>query len=205
MRALFTSKHIVPKVYKVLLDKAFGAEWLVWEPETVWSEIASEYGVRPSAEVKTKINALRVFLTTNQFWTDAPAFENIVLAVNDMMVDPTSLQLATPEELVYALRFLLPMRKAPGDFSREVCGYVATVFRKAGFLKFPAVCGFAQPDYLMHPEFAKLLPQIEARTYDSTDNTSIVQVQSGKLAQLNSTVAMKIAAMDIEALEPSAE
>lgn len=199
---IFISKNVVPEVYDKVLQDAFGSEWRTWLPETTWVEIKRHFGVDPSYEVRTKINAIRIYLTTDKFFTDAPVFENIVLAVNDMFVDPATMQLASPEEIIYALRCLKPLRPAPA-LSKEVIGYVDVACRNVGLLRYPDELAFAQPDYT--GELAAAVKKIHPRDIDPTkmNPKNMIEVQSYKLYQIHMYVVQKFSLMDIKALEPS--
>ncbi len=200
---LFTSKHIVPAAYKLLLDSELGVGWCHWEPETVWAEIERIFKVVPTGEVRTKINAIKVFIATEVFYHDAPAFENIVLAVNDLFVDPTSFQICSPEEIVYALNVLRPIENTKQDFGREIVAYVDVSCKQAGLLKYPNELAFAQPVYEgMLAEIEKMIvPKFTDPT--TVDLNNIVDVQGLRLFQINSYVTEKMAKFDIKIFEKS--
>ena len=104
---IFLKKYVTPNVYKRTLDSVFGEEWRnkedAWEPETIRQEIERIWAIEPLDEVFEKIMALQTYLTTDLFWDDLIAFENIVLAFNDRHVDPDMIQSCTPEELAYGV------------------------------------------------------------------------------------------------------
>lgn len=202
MREIFLAKHILPQVYKTVLDDAFGPGWIHWLPETCWVEIHDRFKVDASSEVKNKINALKVFLTTDKFFEDAHIFENMILAVNDYHVDPDTLQLAQPEEITYGIRALQPLRAKEGhDFGREIIGYIQTSCRKAGLLRYPHVLRFAEPTY--DPAVTAHLPLIEPKKFAPYDDTNIIHVQSLKLWQITQYVIRKLSHLDLENLEYS--
>jgi len=203
MKELFRSKHIRPEAYKILLDKEFGAEWVSWEPETLRSEISRVFGVNVTEEVDNKISALRVLLTTPHFYVDASAFENIVLAMNDLFVDPNILQIASPEEIVYALKIIDPVSPHKQSFGKEIVAYVNVACKQVGLLKYPAELAFAQPAYT--GDLAALIGKIEPKQADPgrIDQTDAVQVQSFKLYQIQEYVAAKMSMMNPASFEAS--
>ena len=202
MEQLFRAKHILPQVYKIVLDDAFGVGWIKWLPETCWSEINRKFKVVPVPEVKNKINALKVFLQTDKFYYDAHVFENIVMAVNDYYVDPDAIQLANPEEITYAVRALLPLKdELNPEFGREVIGYIRTSCRRAGMLKYPHMLQFAQPEY--DSTITEHLAMIEPEAFDPYDETNIIHVQSLKLWQVMQYVTRKISHLNLQNLEYS--
>lgn len=203
MKELFTSKHVPPQAYKILLDKEFGAEWVTWEPEALRSEISRVFGAEVTEEVNNKISALRILLTTSLFYTDATVFENIVLAMNDLFIDPEALQVATPEEIVYALRVISPVSPNKQPFSREVVTYVDVSCKQVGLLKYPAELAFAQPSYT--GELAALASKISAQNpaQAKIDETDVVQVQSLRLYQIQEYVNAKTNILNATKFEAS--
>jgi hypothetical protein len=198
--ALFRSKGIWPGAYQSVLNRQFGTAWLSWEPETLWTEIKRIWQADPSGEVRSKILAIRVAITTDLFYSDAPAFENMVLAINDLQYDPGEIQLASPEELVYALRMLGPLKD--GIFSREVTGYIRACCRKAGLVRYPDELRFAEPAY--PAELAQHVKHIKVKDGGpDLDPSSVVDVQSDLLYRINIYVANKMAQMSVDALAPS--
>jgi hypothetical protein len=201
-RRVFTSKNILPSVYNIMLSNKFGEQWKTWELETLWVEIEQEWGSSPTGEVRTKIGALRAFLDTDMYWNDAGVFENIVLAMNDHLVTPDTLQLASPVEIYYAMRVLNPIKQ--GKFTRPVIGYIRVAFEKAGILKFPELLRFAEPWY--EGELATIYDSIVAKDYgDDLDETSAVALQSQKIFDLHLQVASHIGAMRSDIFESSTE
>ena len=200
--ALFRSKGIWPGVYQAVLNKRFGPAWLTWEPETLWAEIKRVWKAEPSGEIQSKILATRIAMTTDLFYTDAPAFENMILAVNDVEYDPELLQLATPEEIVYGVRMLSPLRD--GSFNREVTGYIRACCRRAGLLRYPDDLRFAEPQY--PDNLARIVSQITTKEAgDDLDPHDTVAVQSNNLYRIQVYVNEKLAQMSTDALTPSTE
>lgn len=203
MTSIWDAKHVLPEAYVNELTYQFGSYWYEWEPETLWSEIRRIFGTEPSGEVKSKIGAIRVFMTTDLFFTDAPTFENIVLAVNDLFYDPTVLEIASPEEILYAITALSPLRPdVTIDYNREIVGYIRTSCRKDGLLVYPRPLQFAQPR--IPEELQSVAEAIKPNSEIVSDSTDMVQVQSLKLYNLWQYVSKKIAANQ-ETLVPSTE
>lgn len=118
------------------LKNKFGDEWKTWTPETLYHEITDELGDMSSSDWEL-VQALRAYLTTDFFWTSAGAFENIVLAVNGVDVNPASVQIALPEEMAYALKALKGLREQPTEWARDVRGYVRMAMDTEGFVVYP--------------------------------------------------------------------
>jgi hypothetical protein len=148
MRAyeIFVRRYIPPSSYRDVLTRTFGEGWLGGEPETLRSEIAGVWGVNPLAEVFEKIMALQTFLTTDLFWDDLLFFENIILAFNDVHVDPDMIQQATPKEIAYGVTVARQLSDRE-DFVEDVVEYIRACHREEGVLVYHESLRFAQPEY----------------------------------------------------------
>ncbi len=191
MNRIFNSAGVPPKVYQVVLTRAFGKEWFSWLPETLYTEIERKWGLRPTAEVSDKINALKIFLTTDLFYHDAPVFEHIVHAINDVECDPETLQLSSPDEIAYAFHVLGPFDDT--IFEREIVAYIRTCCDNAGLLVYPQAIKFAQPEYSekLKGYVSRIKPQLAP-----LDSKEISDVQSNKLYTINQAVADRLAKFD---------
>jgi hypothetical protein len=204
MHQIFTAKHVVPQIYKTVLDEHLDRDWVFWEPETCWSEIERVFHVTPSELVANKLNALKAYLRNDLFYTDATVFENIVLATNDLFIDPAVLQVASPEEMVYAIKVLRPTREGPlPAFGKEIIAYVQVACKSVGLLRYPEELKFAQPTY--QAPLSMLVDQIKPIYVekDKLDLTNIEQVQGSKLYTVELYAAEKFARMDLKNLEKS--
>lgn len=192
MQAIFTTLGVPPKVYQAALIKEFGQEWLTWLPETLYAEIARVWGVSVIPEVANKINALKVFLTTDLFYSDAPVFEHIVLSMNDALVDPELLNLSTPSEILYAIFVLGPLDES--KFGREVIGYVRICCDNFGLVVYPTNLAFAQPTYT-NPELVAMIPKIHPVNSEGPTTDPVVQ-QSRKLYAVIQDTVDRLAAFN---------
>jgi len=197
VQQIFTATGVPPRVYRDLLTKEFGDAWLTWLPETLYAEIERVWHVQLSSEVANKINAFRVFLTTDLFYTDAAAFEHIVQSINDVVIDPELLSLSTPSEILYALYMIGPVDVT--KFGREVVTYIRVCCENFGLLKYPPLLKFAQPVYGA-AELNEALPKIKPALLPGADDDIVVQ-QSRKLYQVIGDVVDRIGRFRNEVLE----
>lgn len=197
MKAIFLRGGIPPKAYQTILTREFGPEWLTWLPETLYTEIQRVWGVRPNEEVSDKINALRTVLTTDLLYHDATAFEHIILAMNDTAIDPSTLSLCSPDELIYGLYVLGPLDS--NKFEREIVAYIRACCENVGLLVYPANLKFAQPEY-KSKELKLALSQIKAKLSDGPQDNLVVQ-QSNKLYKYVQDAVDRIAKFRPELLE----
>ena len=190
MKEIFRREGVPPKAYQSLLNKTFGAGWYSWLPETLFSEIEREFDVEVLDLVRDKILATQTFVNTDIFYHDAAAFEHIVLAVNDADVVPSSITLASPEEIVYAVTVLGPVDDK--QFEREVTRYIQICFENAGLLVYPANVRFAQPEY-QSEQLKNHVARIRPVVSDAAPDDLVAQ-QSNKLYKCIRSVVDRIAA-----------
>ncbi len=145
LKNVFRERFFPPGVYRRVLFGKYGSAWLEWDPQTLWMEIEEDFRAQVSDEVRDKINALRVLLTTRDFWEDYSVFEKVIIAFNDRYVDPEHIQVCLPEELGYGLTCVNSIVVWP--FSREIKVYVQGCCREMGLLVYHRAFAFAQPVY----------------------------------------------------------
>jgi len=175
LRKLFTERFVPPRVYVGVLSKMLGGLWPTWEPETIWEEIRIETGAQVSDEVRDKINALRLVLTTDNFWEEFTVFENVILAFNDRHVDPSYMQVCLPQELAYGLTVAGSVKVKP--FAADIINYVRACCEQDGLVVYPNIFSFAQPRF----EDAALRELVyEARKVWDTQRFAHLRVPAGE-------------------------
>jgi hypothetical protein len=142
-RSVFQRQDAHPVVLDMLLLDKFGAEWLTWEPETIWSEIKAEFGVLPSTHVSNKVNAVKTLHVVDSPWTEWEVFNVIVEALVGNIPDFRRLQRPSPSDLIPAVHIMNRVKHK--DFSEEVGRFVAACFLDASVLYLPPPVDFAQP------------------------------------------------------------
>lgn len=157
LKNLFTERFVPPKVYVGVLSKMLGGNWPTWEPETVWADIFDETGVEVSDEVRDKISALRLVLTTDNFWEEFTVFENVILAFNDRYVDPDYLQVCLPQELAYGMTVAGSVKVKP--FDSDITNYIRACCTQDGLMVYPNIFAFAEPRY-ENPVLSELVQNV---------------------------------------------
>jgi len=125
-----------------LLTSALGKEWVLWEPETVWSEMKRAFGETPNEVLKSKVQALKTLLTTQAFWRDHLAFEKVVVSLNGRVPVFDQYQHPSPAMIACALKEAFRIRKA--EFSDEVLRYIAAICFDDGLIVLPEPLDIAQ-------------------------------------------------------------
>jgi hypothetical protein len=121
-----------------------------WEPESIWLTLERD-GIDLSVITRDKLMAALTLTMVPAFWFEVNAFENTVLAFNNVTSDPSVLQEATPAQMAWAVYEAELLYNEAGDFGettefdREPTIYTATVLNRAGFMVAPDTLTFAQP------------------------------------------------------------
>ena len=120
-----------PDVHPILLlrdmTRAYGKEWLSWEPETLWSEIRDDDGVFIIPRVnKDKIMAVRLAVKTDLPWKRLDLFENVSLAFAGLVPRFDMMQPLEPYQVAFGVDVLY--RIHPGiEYDDDVKGYIAAI------------------------------------------------------------------------------
>lgn len=132
-----------PLAISELLDKAFGLDWYLWEPETLWREIELEFGRPPSSLAEAKIQAIRTMSANRSFWAMWEVFTPVCLALNNRLPDMTVLVKPTVPQIFVAVDIARSIDGFP--FTSEVSRYMAAVFLDDGIIYAPPPMTFLQP------------------------------------------------------------
>jgi|MudIll2142460700_1097286.scaffolds.fasta_scaffold00163_17 hypothetical protein len=128
-----------------------GPSFRAWEPESIWLTLERK-GIDVSVLNRDKIMAASTLTMIPAFWFEVNAFENTVMAFNNVLSDGEVLQEATPAQInwaVYEAEMLYgqadDVPEAPA-FDREPMRYTAVVLHRAGFIVTPQLLSFAQKE-----------------------------------------------------------
>jgi|PlaIllAssembly_1097288.scaffolds.fasta_scaffold01225_2 hypothetical protein len=141
-RSMFTKRTSHPLILDALLLDAFGADWLSWEPETVWSEIELTFGVTPSMIVQNAINAVKTCHLVDAVWTEWEVFCHVVSALTGNVPDFKVLIRPEPTQIAPAIDMMALIQKLP--YSDEVARFVAACYLDSGIIYLPPPTDFAQ-------------------------------------------------------------
>ena len=168
-----------------------------WEPESIWLTLERD-GIDLSVVTRDKLLAAVTLTMVPAFWFEVNAFENTVLAFNNVVSDPSVLQEATPAQMAWAVYEAELLYNESGDFGettefdREPTLYAATVLNRAGFMVAPDTLTFAQPALnklncngtsLKVPEVQKAWARLKKTDFAKREFTdSPMDVQLGRLS-----------------------
>lgn len=139
---LLPNKALRPSdLAKVLLDR-LGAEWITYEPETLWVEVRRVIKVSPGETLKNKIQAVKTLLASNAFWRDYLAFEKVVMAFNNHL--PSFDYHQNPSPAMIALAVSEAAKIKEGVYSDDVLRYIAAAAFQDGIIALPEPLQIAQ-------------------------------------------------------------
>lgn len=122
-------------------------DFLTWEPESIWLELAHR-GVDMPLANRAKVNACVALHLVPSFFWDAGVFEKTVMAFDHADTNPDVLDEARPEALAWGVLDAEAVRRMVGDehidFESEPKAYTAVVLRRAGLVWAPDELSFCQ-------------------------------------------------------------
>jgi hypothetical protein len=134
-----------------ILTSRFGPEWIVWEPETLWTELKRSNGKAVPEPVRNKIQGLKTLLVSDAFWRDHLVFEKVVMAFNNHVPLFDQYQNPSPAMIANAIEEAATIRTA--EYSDDVLRYMAVVCFQDGLVVLPEPLDVAQAslDELIQP------------------------------------------------------
>ena len=133
LKHAFTNKDTHPLALNLLLVKEFGPEYLGWEPETCWIEIAKTWGTTISDVNKTKIQAMRTCHTTDQPYERWEVFDMVCSGLLGTSPKFDLIQKPTPHRAAFALDVLSQVKEG-AKITEEVYKYVAACMMDYGLV-----------------------------------------------------------------------
>lgn len=123
IRNLFTHHDTHPIVIDYALLKAFGLEWLGWEPETVWAEVQNDFKSQISEHARAKVNTVRSLHISNFPWEKWQVFEKVIQGLNNNIPRWAMMQAPSIEQLYVGIDMMETLRRM--EFTNEVKLYMA--------------------------------------------------------------------------------
>ena len=133
IRTAFTNKDVHPLVLNLIMVKEFGPDYLAWEPETCWIEIARTWNSTISEVKRNKIQAVRMCHTTDQPYERWEAFDIVASGLVGVPPKFDLIQKPTPHRAAFALEVLAQI-KEEAKVSSEVYKYVSACMLDYGMV-----------------------------------------------------------------------
>jgi hypothetical protein len=134
-RSLFTDSGADPVVLGLVLLKVFGAEYLGWEPDTLWREIELTWRTAVAEANKTKIHAVRTCHVTDAPYEHWEIFEKVCAGLHGFAPRFDLMQKPTPHAAAVSLVMMDHIRDYP--VSDEVYKYIAASAADYGMVYCP--------------------------------------------------------------------
>ena len=128
---IFQDDSLHVSTYITVLDREYGQDYLVFEPETLKSEL------HPTDAVLDKIQAGITLKTTSMFWNDIVVFEKVALALNNRSVSFGEYQDISPGEIAWAVVEAGLIDKDKNTFSDDIKTYISRKLFDAGYVLAP--------------------------------------------------------------------
>lgn len=127
----------------VLMEK-FSYDWIEWEADTLKYEIIRTFKASGVSDHNwQKIQAFRTLLSTTLPWEEWDAFENVVLALNNVVPLVDILQMCSLAQLAAGVDIINQIRDDQ-EYQSEVVGYVAACAVQEGVTWLPEPLDFAR-------------------------------------------------------------
>lgn len=184
-RQFLLDPDVSPIEYANAMTKAYGKEWLSWEPETLWETIRKDWQTYPNPEGKNKLMAIKALMANDYFWQEWEVFEKVCSAFNDRIPHFGRMEDLSVAELALGVQLASQLKRR--SFDNEVKAYVASRAHEDGYVMLPEVLSFAQDylDTLMQgtsgPEVRDRLSEIDPLKLEVSSDTDPVHVQAGLL------------------------
>lgn len=137
-----------PLLLDLLLLRAFGAEWLAWEAETLWAEVQRVFKQPPlPVHNRNKVQAVRTAHIVDSPWVDWETFVVVAQSLNNNIPNFQVLHKPTPAQIMNAVNILNKVRTV--TFSDEVQKFIAACFLDDGVYYLPKPVRFAQDEAAM--------------------------------------------------------
>jgi hypothetical protein len=134
--------------FRIIAMFEINKDWVDYEPETLWREIAATVskipGKDPDLDQNTKdmIMAVKLCFGSHAPYKEWEVFENVVAALNNEIPLIGELQEVFTAEVVFAVKCMSRISATP--WSDEVKTYIAAVAHKDGLILMPSEILFAQ-------------------------------------------------------------
>ncbi len=132
-----------PLVLLNAMTTRWRADWIQWEPETIFAEVERQFGVSPPIQVQEKILCLQGLLQTTRAWDDWQVFQATAVTLAGRQARFDDVQDLSLAELDAAVRTMNRLRVQ--DLSDEVLSYIAAPAYRAGLVYLPKPLEQAQP------------------------------------------------------------
>lgn len=152
LHSLLQQESTHGSVLLLALCDLWGDAWLAWDPKTVQLELRDDFGVQIEPDLFDKLMAARQVLTSDQVFTELPAFITIARALLGDGVDTPVSEPMDPGDLATAVleMTLIWPPDSSETFNEEIVGYMEESLKYMGVIGVPN----SLVPYLPEPAFS---------------------------------------------------
>lgn len=156
-----------PLVLDLCLLKKYGADFLMWEPETIELRVPQDFRTTEVSDLNlAKINACRTLHLVDTYWQRWEVFVWVTAALNNHFPDFESLQVPTVAQAAIGA-FIASRVRDDVPFSSEVSAFLAQVFRFEGVFLTPEPLASIPLDL---EDFGLNVPELQ-RAWETAERT----------------------------------
>lgn len=146
-RTVFFSTTVHPLTLDALLEEKYQADWILWEPETLWSTLAKDFDLKSpiSHHCRAGIQCVKTLHANDTFFLDWQVTNWCTLALDGVLPDFEVLQIPLPGQIMHAVTCSKLLR-GEMPFDDEVQGWMAACFADDGLVYAPQPVEFIQDD-----------------------------------------------------------
>lgn len=140
---LFAWHDAHPIAMTMVLMEKFGHQWIIWEGDTLKTEIIRTFNATSISENNwNKLQAVRALLSSVSYWSEWPVFEKVIQSLNNNIPDFEEAQRCTLAQLMAGVDMVSQLRSE--TYHEEVRYYVASCAVYEGVTYLPPPLDFAQ-------------------------------------------------------------
>lgn len=148
LKSLLANESTCASAVLLATEKLLGDGVLLWEPQSIWLELAHQ-GIDVPISNREQLMAARNLVTTGRFWYDAQVFEKTCTAFNNESISTEALEEAPVVNITWAVWEAEQIAKRyeiteNAVFDREPVAYTAVQLYRENFLVAPEELHFAQ-------------------------------------------------------------
>ncbi len=193
IRSVFSNTDAHPLLLDLTLIRTFKADYLLWEPETVWHEIDKTFNTSISEVNKAKVHGLRTCHLVDRPFEAWEVFEKVAIAFNNSIPLFNVMQQPSPQSCAFTVEAMAQIRSKA--LSEEVVKYIASVFLDNGFIYAPSPLDKVNPhiETLLHKQGKLLAGKVKmaltTRKTPHMDSTREEDIQLAKSLSISDYVA----------------
>ena len=147
-KSIAENDELHPLVAHQWLFKAYGSDYLTWEPGALWKTISIDFKISLPRNNKACIQAIRTILSGNDLFRQWFVLEKVLNGLNNNVALFDVIQPPQPFETLFGLEVIQKLRKRLPEIPDETRLYITATCINEGIYRMP-----------LHPVLDKLLAE----------------------------------------------